>query len=189
MKEIWKDIPKWEGLYQVSNLGRIKSVKRDKVKVLDINNAGYARVQLCDDKRRKKYFVHRLVAQAFISGYFENAQVNHIDMDRTNNIASNLEWVTPSENQKKAINIRGLHEGHFQKQPYKLTLSTGQVFYYDTIKDCARSLGLSKSGLYLKLENGGYLKEFDGYLSKCEMPNDHSYKEVGKKSSRNGKQR
>lgn len=54
MKEIWKDIPEWEGLYQISNLGRIKSVKRDKVKVLDINNAGYARVQLCDDKRRKK---------------------------------------------------------------------------------------------------------------------------------------
>lgn len=179
MIEIWKDIPEWEGLYQVSNLGRIKSVKRDKVKVLDINNAGYARVQLCDDKRRKKYFVHRLVAQAFISGYFENAQVNHIDMDRTNNIASNLEWVTPSNNQKKAFNIKGLHKGHFQKQPYKLTLSTGQVFYYDSIKDCARSLGLSRSGLYLKLENGGYLKEFDGYLSKCEMPNNHSDKEVG----------
>lgn len=189
MKEIWKDIPKWEGLYQVSNLGRVKSVRKDKVKIPDMNGAGYARVQLCDGARRKRFFIHRLVALLFVPGYFKNAQVNHIDMDRTNNMASNLEWVTPSENQKKAVDIRGLHKGHFQKQPYKLTLSTGQVFYYDTINECARSLGLSRSGLYYKIEKGGYLKEFDGYLSKCEMPNDHSHGEVEKKSSRNGNQR
>ena len=169
MIEIWKDIPEWEGLYQVSNMGRVKNTKRNKVKVLDMNNAGYLRVQLCDNTRRKRYFIHRLVAHTFVDGYFEGAQVNHIDMDRTNNCADNLEWVTPSENQKKAMAIKGLHKGHFKDVPYKITFSNGATIYFDNMTLVARSVGLSKSLLYYRLNGKDkvYLKEVDGYLSKC----------------------
>lgn len=169
INEIWKDIPEWEGLYQVSNFGRVKSVKRDKVKCLDMNNAGYLRVQLCDCTRRKRYFIHRLVAHVFVEGYFEGAQVNHIDMDRTNNCADNLEWVTPSENQKKAFIVKGAHEGHFKEVPYKIAFSNGATLYFDTMKDAARATGLSKSLLYYRLQESSpaYIKEVDGYLSKC----------------------
>lgn len=169
IKEIWKDIPEWEGLYQVSNLGRVKAVKRDKVKCLDMNNAGYLRVQLYDNHRRKRYFIHRLVAHVFVDGYFEGAQVNHIDMDRTNNCADNLEWVTPSENQKKAFSIKGFHAGHFHEIPYKISFSNGATLYFDNMREVARSVGLSKSLLYYRL-NGNtsvYIKEIDGVLSKC----------------------
>lgn len=168
MKEIWKDIKDWEGLYQVSNLGRIKSVKRDKLKVLDMNSCGYLRVQLCDDKRRIRPFVHRLVATYFVPGYFEGAVVNHIDMDKTNNCADNLEWVTPSENQLKAIAIKGLHKGCFKSIPYKLIFADGTEICFDNIRDCAKSLGLCKNTLYGRLrDKQGYIKEVNATLSAC----------------------
>lgn len=168
MKEIWKDIKDWEGLYQVSNLGRIKSVKRDMVKVLDINSAGYLRVQLCDNKRRKKFLVHRLVAFTFVPGYFEGAVVNHIDMDRTNNCVDNLEWVTQTENQRKAFDIKGSHKGCFKDKPYKLIFSDGAVLYFDNIRLCAKSLGLCKNTLYNRLKDkAGFIKEVNATLSPC----------------------
>lgn len=168
MKEIWKDIKNWEGLYQVSNLGRIKSVKRGAVKALDMNNAGYLRVQLCDGNRSQKFFVHRLVAFVFVPGYFENAVVNHIDMDRTNNCADNLEWVTPSQNQKKAFDIKGFHAGHFHFKPYKLTFEDGSTIYFEHIGQCAKSVGLSEGTLYIRLKTkNGYIKEVNATLSPC----------------------
>lgn len=168
MKEIWKDIKNWEGLYQVSNLGRIKSVKKDIVKALDMNNAGYLRVQFCDGKRRQKFFVHRLVAFAFVPGYFENAVVNHIDMDRTNNCADNLEWVTPSQNQKKAFDIKGFHAGHFHFKPYKLIFGNGSTLYFENIYLCAKAVGLCRNTLYHRLQHKqGYIKEVDAILVPC----------------------
>ena len=170
IKEIWQDVPEWEDLYAVSNLGRIKSKKRDKVKVLDVNSSGYMRVQLCDNKRRKKYFVHRLVGLAFVDGYFDGAVINHIDMDRTNNCSWNLEWTTQSENQKRAIQVRGLTSTQFKEQPYKLELTNGATLYFDNIVLCARSVGLCRSTLYNRIKNNyGYLPEVDGYISKCNV--------------------
>jgi len=113
-EEIWKDIEGYEGLYQVSNKGNVKSLDRV---VRSKNNSfaikkgiyrkqyilfGYRKINLynSDSKKYKSYFVHRLVAFAFCSGYSEGLVVNHIDEDKLNNDCSNLEWVT----QKKNIN-------------------------------------------------------------------------------------
>lgn len=168
MIELWKDIEGWEGLYQVSNKGRIKSVRRNKVKVLDTNSSGYIRVQLCDNKRRKKVSVHRLVATAFVQGYFEGAVVNHKDLDRTNNCSDNLEWCTPSDNQRHAIRMRGFLPSYFKKVPYQLTFPNGSVLFFDDLKACSRSVGLSRSTLYSRLkEKNGYLVEVDAVLSRC----------------------
>jgi hypothetical protein len=108
-KEIWKDIKGYEGLYQVSNLGRVRSLKRLKknkgeitYKYLssDLKNTGYEYVVLCVNYKKVKKYVHRLVAKAFLENEFEKPTVNHKDLNPLNNTLSNLEWNTFSENIK-----------------------------------------------------------------------------------------
>lgn len=122
-QEIWKDIPGYEGLYQVSNLGRVRSLdksieiqtKRDgktlkpfksfcKGKVLkpSINPDGYAIVQLHNEEKVWYARVHRLVAMAFIPNPENKPCINHLDNTRDNNIVSNLEWCTVKENAQHA---------------------------------------------------------------------------------------
>ena len=102
MQEIWKDIVGYEGLYQVSNIGRVKSIKRDKILKEQLNERGYLRVSLSKNGKHKTWRVHRLVMITFI-GYVEGKdQVNHIDGDKTNNRLDNLEYVTPKENTNRA---------------------------------------------------------------------------------------
>lgn len=98
--EIWKDIEGYEGLYQVSNLGRIKSFKTSKPKIMknQSDNRGYLQIGLIKDKKRKNFKIHRLVAEAFIENEFKKPQINHINEDKTDNRAINLEWVNQSEN-------------------------------------------------------------------------------------------
>lgn len=94
MKEIWKDIKDYEGLYQVSNLSRVKSIKFGKERILKpvTNSSGYLQVTLCKNNIKKKYLVHRLVAEAFIDNTDNLPQVNHRDENPLNNVVSNLEW-------------------------------------------------------------------------------------------------
>ena len=111
MTEIWKDIEGYEGCYQVSNLGFIKSLerviitkqglkKRHKERILKntLFGTGYLCVPLTKNGTRKNYQVHRLVAQAFIPNPENKRTVNHKDSDKTNNCVENLEWHTHKEN-------------------------------------------------------------------------------------------
>jgi hypothetical protein len=110
MKETWKSIEEFEGLYEISNYGRIKSFQKNKrsgyiLKV--INSSGwYLSTSLIKDKIRKTYRIHRLVAKAFISNPDNKSQVNHKDGNKQNNNVQNLEWVTPSENIQHAIKFK-----------------------------------------------------------------------------------
>jgi hypothetical protein len=106
MKEEWKDIQNYEGLYQVSNLGRVKSFRRStKLRCKDeyilkpfLANNGYAQVTLYNNTKKHKFLVHRLVACAFIPNPDNLPQINHKDEDRTNNVVENLEWCTAEYN-------------------------------------------------------------------------------------------
>lgn len=109
MEEIWIDISGYEGKYQVSNLGRVRSLiyknnangkiyKREKLLKQFYDRNGYLRVDLKMGKRKNAQ-VHRLVALAFIPNPLEKPQVNHKDKDKENNKVDNLEWVTNQENQ------------------------------------------------------------------------------------------
>ena len=97
MEEEWRDIDFYEGLYQVSNLGRVKSLGNDKTKKEKIlkfgkNKNGYLIVVLCKNGKRKNSKVHRLVATAFIDNPSNFTMINHKDEDKTNNIVDNLEF-------------------------------------------------------------------------------------------------
>lgn len=100
--EIWKDIKDFEGMYQVSNLGRVKSFKKDKIKgiVMNLNKskAGYVRAGLFKNSKSHTKKVHRLVAEAFIPNIENKPFVNHINGVTDNNRVENLEWVTNKEN-------------------------------------------------------------------------------------------
>ena len=117
MEEIWKDIPEYEGLYQVSNFGRVKSlsvirfirgkyilIKRDKILKQIYNPNGYLYVGLHNNNKSKQYLIHRLVAEAFIDNPLSKPFVNHIDFNRLNNKIDNLEWCTQKENVYHSIN-------------------------------------------------------------------------------------
>lgn len=98
MTEQWKSIPNYEGLYYVSNFGRVWSLRTKKFLRPTIDSDGYEIVGLYKDKRQKKYKVHRIVAMCFLPFCDKNKQVNHIDENKQNNRSDNLEYCTASEN-------------------------------------------------------------------------------------------
>jgi len=116
MKEIWKDIQGYEGLYQVSNLGRVKSLDRliqrvpgtlrkwdGKVKKIKLSLGKYVRFGLYREGDVSFFIVSRLVAKAFIPNPLNKLCVNHIDNNPNNNKVENLEWVTHKENMQHAV--------------------------------------------------------------------------------------
>lgn len=99
MGEIWRDIKDYENLYQVSNLGNVKSLRNGKIlKPSMTTKKEYFGVSLCKNGKPKRFVIHRLVAIAFIDNPLNYPVVNHKDNDKTNNNVSNLEWCDQSYN-------------------------------------------------------------------------------------------
>lgn len=96
-QEVWKDIIGYEGLYEISSLGRVKSIRRKKILKPNVYS-GYCRVILQNQKVISNRFIHRIVAENFIDNPECKPQVNHIDFNTQNNNISNLEWCTNLEN-------------------------------------------------------------------------------------------
>lgn len=113
--EIWRDVVGYEGLYQVSNLGRVKSFHRGKEKVLNptVNSAGYMHLTLCVAGKHTSRTVHSLVAEVFVPNPDGKPEINHIDGDKLNNCAWNLEWTTCRENLRHAskMGLLNIHKG------------------------------------------------------------------------------
>lgn len=128
--ESWKDIKGYEGLYQISNLGRIKSFKTSKSgKYMTPKNdsRGYLQIQLSNnDKVKKNFKIHRLVAQAFIPNPDNKPCIDHINTIRDDNRVENLRWVTHKENSNNELsiehykNVESHHNKHTQEQINKI---------------------------------------------------------------------
>ena len=119
-KQVWKDIKNYEGLYEVSNYGNVRSLKYGKIKYLkpaDDGN-GYYFVNLSKNGIVKNFKIHRLVANAFIPNPNNLPQINHKDEDKTNNKANNLEWCnnrynTRYSNSKQVMESAKMEEKRF----------------------------------------------------------------------------
>lgn len=142
MPEEWKDIVGFEGEYQVSNLGRIRSLAREKLQrdahggyttfryngriIKPVKTSqGYLVVPL--GRRAPCCRVHRLVAQAFIPNPLSRDMINHINGDRADNRVENLEWCTNQENQLHASNTLEHKQGAYQNKPVRC-VETGEIF-------------------------------------------------------------
>lgn len=156
MREIWKDIKDYEGLYQVSNFGRVRSLgkgkthKTSRIRKLSKNNVGYLVVSLCKDGKVKTYLVHRLVTEAFLYNPDNLTEVNHIDEDKTNNFVGtpendykdgNLEWCNREYN-----NNYGTRTERFIKVMSKTVLQFTK--YGEFIREWSSTRECERNGFY-----------------------------------------
>lgn len=134
--EIWKDIPNYEGLYQASPSGNIKSLYRNKILKYEISKNGYCQVMLCKNKKQKLLYVHRLVAMTYLNNFNEKLQVNHKDGNKQNNNINNLEMVTCKENiqhsfKNKLQVIKSGEENHLYNRYGQYANKSKPIYQYD----------------------------------------------------------
>lgn len=150
--EIWKDVPDYEGIYQVSNKGRIKSLARivghckrkDKIIIPKDNRTGYYKVNLYKDSKCKNHYIHRLVASAFISNENNKPCINHKDHNRKNNNVENLEWCTYKENN----DYSHCSEHHALKSSLRVLLTdlnNYPIKLFASIRQCSRYFNVDTS--------------------------------------------
>lgn len=181
MSEVWKPIKGYEGIYEVSSLGRVRSIDRDIYqvgrwgKVMKVrqpgkmlsqqSRIGYKRVSLCRDGGKGKwFFVHRLVAVAFVPNPDGKPYINHKDETRDNNVPDNLEWCTMAEN-----NLYGGHVERTQsanianRQSIEQVDASGNVVAtFESIKSAARQTGIPISSVSQCLN--GKLRQTHGFI-------------------------
>ena len=172
-EEIWKDIPNYEG-YQVSNLGRVKSLERfrkgkndclvsvkERILKLWISNSGYYQVALCKNSIKKIYNVHRLVYEVFNGSIPEGLQVNHINEIKTDNRTSNLNLMTPKENTNYGTGIERCTKSK-SKSVLQFDLNDNLVMEYPSAMQVERETGFNQSHI-CDCCNGKYKTAY-GYI-------------------------
>lgn len=176
-EEVWKDVKGFEGYYQVSNKGRVKSVDRvvsyenefgtfdRKIQSRVLTTAettGYQIVSLYKNKKRKMKYVHRLVAEAFISNPNNLPMINHKDEDKINNIVNNLEWCTAAYNMEYN-NLRNRNAVKQRKPVIGKHLETGEIIRYPSVTSATKD-GYPSVSFVLRGErkhSGGYTWRYD----------------------------
>ena len=146
--EVWKDIKGFEGHYQVSDKGRVRSLKYGKERILkpERTHNGYLRVGLLKNRNRKMFMVHRLVGQAFLSNPHNLPQINHKDEDKTNNRVENLEWCDGKYNMNYGTRTQRVTE-KVSKTVLQYTKTGEFVKEWKSTHDIERNLGYSKGNI------------------------------------------
>jgi rRNA processing protein Gar1 len=167
MKEEWKAVKGFEGWYEISNAGRIKSINRtivhkeDRFSIGKIqtvigkirkpckNNKGYLTIQLFKNSKHHKRYIHRMVAESFIINDENKKEVNHKDGNPLNNNVENLEWVTKDENMKHALD-NGLYTT--EKKVKSINTITGEEIEYKSVCEAARQLKINHTAIVQNLK-------------------------------------
>lgn len=174
LEEIWKDIKDYEGLYQISNLGRVKSLDRIisckngttkfcKGTLLHIFKNDYLFVRLCENSLCKTKYIHKLVAQAFIPNPNNLPEVNHKDENKLNNNIDNLEWCTIAYN-----NTYGTRTQRTRKRVYQLDLNKNIIKLWDGIRIASQELNIPCQQISQCCNGTKYRKTAGGYIWKYE---------------------
>ena len=159
MKEVWKAVVGWEGLYEISNLGNVRTLHYKKPYLMHpvVDSKGYKRISfvLPNSKKYKRYGVHRLVAEAFIPNPNNLPQINHKDENRANNCVDNLEWCTNKYNCNYGSHRKNVS---FSR--------TGLVFSELHIENIRKAHAKVQGKPVIQLsQNGDFIKQFDSMSS------------------------
>lgn len=173
--EIWKDVVGYEGLYEVSNLGRVRNKKRNRVISQHTRSHGYLGVTLYDvnrdkDRHGKHFSVHRLVATAFIPNTNSCPEVNHIDENKQNNRASNLEWCTRLYNMNagtvQARKSKAHINGKCSKAVDQYTVDGTLVAHYPSLAEVQRRTGYNAQNVWKNIKGKPRYSHAYGYIWK-----------------------
>ena len=164
MEEEWRPVKEYEGLYEVYNMGRVRSLHTSQVRILkpSMNHSGYTNVWLHKDGTRISKRVHRLVATAFIRNPNNYEVVNHKDGNKKNNTVDNLEWCTRSYNTKHAYHNE-LMNRDTQKESVILYKRYGE---YKSITKAAEALGVAPGSLSHAIHKNSSIHGFIGIIEK-----------------------
>lgn len=161
MKEIWKDVKGYEGLYKVSNLGNIKRIlfinnkvikKQDKLLKPQINKRNRIYITLYKEGKKKNCIVHRLIAEAFIPNPNNYPEVNHIDGNSLNNNVNNLEWCTKKYNCKHAYD-NNLSKLKKYNENNKKNIIRNDGIIYDSAYSASKDLNVNVCSIRDVLKN------------------------------------
>ena len=164
--ELWKNIDIATN-YEVSNFGNIRNIKSGQILNPGISGNGYKQVSLKmnDTGKFKKQYVHRLVAQYWLDNPENKREVNHKNLDRTDNRAENLEWLTSSENQKHKFENSDYKTSN--RPVVQMDLNDNIIAIFDSVIAAARELNISRQGIdkvvhgtYGRITAGGYKWKF-----------------------------
>ena len=164
--EVWKDVIGYEGLYEVSNLGNVRNVKRNRVLKPLKRNHGYLAVQLHgrggNERGFRTFSIHRIVAESFVPNPRGLTEINHIDEDKTNNNCENLEWVTHKENMNRGTVPQRFKSMKNHVRPILQFDKTGNLIAeYESAREAERQTGISHKSIFNSLSRGHYCK---GYM-------------------------
>lgn len=146
MVEEWRDIPGFDGDYQVSSLGRVRSLKRNpegRILKSHIDRYGYSQITLLVAPNKLKTFtVHKLVALAFIEKLNDKNEIDHIDMNKQNNAVENLRWCDRNENMKYTVDA-GIWKNRSMR--VKAVSPDGEVYRFESQHEAGRFIGIGQS--------------------------------------------
>lgn len=167
MQEVWKDIVNYEGIYQVSNLGNVRRIYKNKTKILKPSNRLYYDVDLSKKCNHKRQAIHRLVALHFVPNPNPKVcvEVNHKDGNKHNNNADNLEWVSQQQN---ALHSQVVLKNYaFGKPPIavkKIDSETNEIIeVFPSISSASKSVGKSNANVGIRNVCNGYQAKAYGY--------------------------